>query len=78
MTPDSYIARLGALLAAEQYQQAIDFSEAAWPDIEPALTLEERERVYSIMEVVATIVSLDEAAASSPATLTTPADRGSD
>ena len=61
MTPSEYIAQIEALFVAERHQEALDLSVAAAPDVHPALSLEELERVYSMMEVAATIVSLDEA-----------------
>lgn len=63
MTPHQYIRRLETLLAAERHQDALDFSVSAGPYVQPELTLEELERVYSMMEDCATIVALDQAAA---------------
>ena len=62
MTPQSYLAHLQALMADGRQQDALDFSVAARSEVQPPLSLEERERVFGMMEVAATMVRLAEGA----------------
>jgi hypothetical protein len=58
MTPERYIARLQALLAAGRYQEALDLSVAARDRVRPALDRSQLQRVHGMMEVAATNLDL--------------------
>ncbi len=66
MTPDEYLARLDALVAAGCHREALDYSAHAWQLIDPPLTIEQREGASGLLEIAATVVSLEEAASPPP------------
>jgi hypothetical protein len=58
MTPERYIARLQALLAAGRYQEALDLSVSARDRLRPALNRSQLQCVHGMMEVAATNLDL--------------------
>jgi hypothetical protein len=66
MTAEEYLAKLEALMAGGRHQEALAFSTAASARIVPPLTADQRETVYSLMEMAATLASLARDASALP------------
>ena len=66
MTPQEYLTRLDALIEAECWQGALDFSAAAIGQVHPELSFRDLERVHGAMEVAANIVTLEREAERQP------------
>lgn len=63
MTPEQFLARVAALVAAGKEQEALDAAHATGPEVRPALTADQFARLGGMLEGAAMSVNLTEAGA---------------
>jgi hypothetical protein len=58
MTPEEYLAQIDALMAAGRHREALAYSAAEASRIAPPLSVDQRDSLYGLMEMAATLTSL--------------------